>query len=633
MLAIDGSALLTGRADSLVSINGSGRFNRIHASLDLVEFVLSDTMFFQVDGGEVTFDGVTVDVVRKRVLGDSDGGRLTLGGRFDPRGEVDVEGRLERLDVAHLARIFAGRGVDVRGELDAEVSVNGEARDPDVAFSWAMASPGLFDFGFDGSEGRGSYAGRAFLLERATLSAGGDTMSLTGTVSAASDGASEDDPSVEYDLRVAAGDFRLGRLRSLPPGMERISGVLNVDLSVSGRGDSVGVEGDLGLTGGEIRGFGLAHPIRKITVAARAQGSTIALTDARAELGSGSVELSGLVDLSGEGGQTTFYARARLRSPQIVIEDAFEGRPEGALDWGGTPARSTLRGEVVLRDAVVTRSVGLADVVGRRPSVVIVRPERDPRADVQLNIGLDIEDAIEVDSNVAQLSLTGGGLIRGTLLEPRVSGGIETDGGTFTYLDNEFTVETLSVSFPNPNRRDPHVSLTGVTEVEDRSGESYSVTLVLDGYLNEAVPTLTSTPPLSEPDIASLLTFGTTFGGFVSGGSGSDTSGDTFSNLARSAFFSSAFGLAESALERLLGLDRVTFEEAPVESWDLANTGVTIAKQFGDRVHVNYSTAVGRFSGQKVEVSFELTRKLWVETRTDPEGNHAVGLKVQIPFR
>ncbi len=62
-------------------------------------------------------------------------------------------------------------------------------------------------------------------------------------------------------------------------------------------------------------------------------------------------------------------------------------------------------------------------------------------------------------------------------------------------------------------------------------------------------------------------------------------------------------------------------------------TSVTLGKKFGDRLRVNYSTAVGSLSNQKVEISYELAKRFWLETRTDPEGNHAVGLKLQIPFR
>ncbi|MBN2564415.1 MAG: translocation/assembly module TamB domain-containing protein, partial [Candidatus Eisenbacteria bacterium] len=638
-LSLDGSALLTGRADSLVSINGSGQLDRLVVSMDLVDFVLADTMLFQVDDGEVTFDEIGFNLVRKRVLGDSRGGSMSLEGKFDPLGDVDIDAVIADLDVGHLARAFAGgSGMEFRGDLSADVSVRGETRDPDVAFAWTMRSPRLFGFGFDANHGNGTYRGGRLVVETAELSAGDRSISVTGSVLTGSgradgDGRGSKPAPVEYDLTVTARDFRLKRIRVLPPGLDQLSGRLDADMRLSGKGDSVDLRGTLAVSDGSMEGFGLARPIRNLTASVEAQGTAIALKEARADVGSGSVELSGLVNFPGGGAPPTFYARARLRSAEVKIEDTFEGKFEGSLDWGGTPDGSSLQGKLTVADGVVTRSIGLGDVVARGPRVIVVGSAKDRRSDVHLNVDLNIEDELKVDSNLAQLSLAGGGLVRGTLLEPRVSGGVEGEGGTFSYLDNDFTVETLNVSFLDPNRRDPYVALTGTAEVEDRSGQTYEVTVVLDGYLFDAVPVLTSSPALSEPDIFSLLTFGTTFGGLVSGGPDTNTSGDMFRNMARSAFISNAFGLAENALERLLDLDQVIIDEEAMMSGDVASTGVTIGKEFAGRVRVNYTTSVGRFSGQRVEVSFELTRRLSLESRTDPEGNHAIGLKLQIPFK
>ena len=159
------------------------------------------------------------------------------------------------------------------------------------------------------------------------------------------------------------------------------------------------------------------------------------------------------------------------------------------------------------------------------------------------------------------------------------------------------------------------------------------MTARVDGYLNDAVPELTSVPSLSSPDILSLLTFGSTFGALVSGGESTGSSGDNFSNMARRAFLSNAFGLAERTMERLLHLDKVSVDDEQIASGNAADADVTIEKDFGTRLRVNYTTAVGRFSNQRVEVSFELARRLWLETRTNPEGNHAIGIKLQIPFK
>jgi autotransporter translocation and assembly factor TamB len=281
----------------------------------------------------------------------------------------------------------------------------------------------------------------------------------------------------------------------------------------------------------------------------------------------------------------------------------------------------------------VTRSFGVGDLVGRGPKVIVIRRMDDPRASIDLNLDIEIEDALEVDSNVAKLSLEGGASVGGTLLAPRLSGSLRADGGTFSYFRNDFSIDEFTIDFIEAARRDPYIKLAGTAEVDSRSGELYTVTAGVDGYLNDAVPELTSVPVLSSADIMSLLTFGNTLGAMASGGYSTGSSGDNFSNLARGAFLSSAFGLAGKTLERLLHLDRVAIADAQPAAGEGVETDVTIGKDFGRRLRVNYTTSVGRLSNQRIEVSFELARRLWLETRTNPEGNHAVGLKLQIPFK
>ena len=177
------------------------------------------------------------------------------------------------------------------------------------------------------------------------------------------------------------------------------------------------------------------------------------------------------------------------------------------------------------------------------------------------------------------------------------------------------------------------MDLLGTASVTDRAGESYVVTVRFQGFLHDSVPELSSSPPLSEPDIVALLTFGDTVGWLVTGSGSAGSSGDRFVGLARRAFLSSVFGVAESTLERLLRLDTVAVDDEAVLAGDVAGTDVTLGKEFGDRLRVNYTTAVGRFSDQRVEVSFQLTRRLSIETRADPEGNHAIDLRLRLPFR
>jgi autotransporter translocation and assembly factor TamB len=553
---------------------------------------------------------------------------VTVGGFTSLSGETRISATSTGLDVGHLVRALgAGRGSQIRGRLDADALIEGTGGERSVSFSWSVDSPRLFDFGFDRASGSGTFASGVLKIERTELAAGDASIGVAGSVTTRADG------SPEMDLDVVADNFRLKRLTRLPPGLDKIDGRLDVDLKVRGRADSLGIDGTALLSGGKLEGFGLAKPVTGVEMDVQGQGTTIAVRRLRARSGDGSIDASALIDLSVSPADPTFLALASLGSPSFEIKDVIEGKVSGNLSWGGTLSHSALRGRLRAEDAIVTRSIGLSDLMGRGPRVVVIRRTDDPRANVALDLDIEIEEAIKIESNFAKLSLEGGAAVGGTMLAPRLSGSFRADGGTFNYVNNDFSIEELTVNFIEAERRDPYVKLVGVSDVESRSGEQYRVTARVDGYLNDAVPELTSVPALSQPDIFSLLTFGSTFGALVSGGEATGSSGDNFSSLARRAFLSNAFGLAERTMERLLHLDKVTFDDEEITYGNAADADVMIEKDFGGRLRVNYTTAVGRFSNQRVEVSFELARRLWLSTRTDPEGNHAIGLKLQIPFK
>jgi len=632
---LDGSVLLTGTVDSLASVNGSGQFAKLSAAFDLAEFTLADTVGFEVEGGVFRVDQLVIDVVRTHVLGEPDGGRLVLSSSVVPGGDVSLDLTAEDLDVGHVARALGySSGSQFRGRLNAEAVVGGLPSDPHASFSWFVDSPRIADFGFDRAQGAGTLEAGVLKLETAEFLADDRALRITGEFDVRSD---DEGTLPGFDMGLTAEGFRLKALTALPPELMSLKGRVDADLRVRRSSDGVSADGTLSLTDGEVGSADLAKPARRVSLDLDVEGETVLLNRATAEFGAGSIHVSGLADLSSGLDDPTFFMTGQFRAPEFEIENTLEGRIAGNIDWGGTFSRSVLRGHMVIEEMTVTRSVGVSDLIGRAPTVTIVRRQDDPGEAVSLDLDVEIEDAIEVYSNVADLSLEGGASIGGTLAEPRISGSVHAEEGTFSYLDNDFEIDALSVSFIDPERRDPYVDLSGTAEVESRSGESYQVTARLNGYLSDAVPELHSTPSLSRPDIVSLLTFGDTFGTMTSGEPGSDSSGGAFSHLASTVFLSSAFGLAESTLERFLRLDRVAFEQEALESGDESETetetSVTLGKKFGDRLRVNYSTAVGSLSNQKVEISFELAKRFWLETRTDPEGNHAIGLKLQIPFR
>jgi autotransporter translocation and assembly factor TamB len=634
--SIDGEGLLTGRADSLGSMHGRGTFDDISAAFDLMSFSLSEPFSFEVAGGDLSFDRLALHAVGRRVLGAAGGGTIIASGSVTHQGDANMTVAVADLDVGRMARAFAPAAAPVvEGRLDLNATLSGKIDAPTVNLVWDVASPSVGGVGFDRLGGEATLEPGVLRVANAALVARGQTVTVAGTVPLTSPHdrrGGELSGAPPLDLTIAAQHFRLDRIASLPPGVKSLKGELNVDLRITGSLDAPAIEGTAAVARGSFQGFGLSRPIENIAIETEAAGSALVLKRLEAGLGSGKVGGTGFIQL-GKPADVTFWVKTKLDSPEVSIPGMFDARAHGALTWVGSPAKSQLAGKVTIEKLEVTYPFGLADILTRRPTHVVVKKPGARRSEVALDLDVAIEDKVSVTNDLTTVDLRGGVHVGGTAASPSFSGGVYAESGTVRYLGNEFKLQSFDMSFTDPRRRDPHVDVVATADVEDRAGELYLITLALHGYLFDVVPELTSTPDLSSPDIVALLTFGDRMGSLFVGGGEPGSSRDTFADLARKAFLGSLFGVAENTLERLLRLDRIAVDEAAVMQNGLTGADVTIGKRFGGRVSVNYTTAVGRFDEREVEVSLQVTKLLSLESRADPEGNHAVELKVHVPFK
>jgi len=631
MLRIDGSLLVTGLVDSLASVNGRGDLNELSLALAPARVALADSFSFEIDGGDIWLENLVLDLTRTRVLTEAAGGRLVASGFIGVRDSVDVSVRLDSLDVATLFRVVSpGPTTPLAGRLDLSGAVRGRLSAPTVEARWSMDRPRIVGLGFDSFDGLVHTEGDRVVLDHATLRSAGDSLTVTGSVGPPDVGPDAEEAAPRpVDFAVTSGGIDLSRLSALPPGVDEAGGTFTADIAVGGTTGRPTFEGTLGIADGRFLGFGMVEPARGIELEVAALGRAFSLQEAVVELGSGRITADGTYDLASNG---SFRLRARLDAPEIRITDVLDARLGGRVAWAGDGERSSISGGIDIEKADVFYEFSIAELASRRVRRVAVRASEDPRSRIGLDLEIDVDDEISFSSNLAELELSGGMRLAGTLLRPRPTGSFYTESGTFQYLGTEFELETLNVSWRDPRRNDPYISLVARADVEARSGDSYSVTITFDDYWYDGTFGFTSSPPLSEPDIIALLTFGDTVGGVVTGGDRPGTSRSSFSEIARKTFVGRVFGVAESTLEDLLDLDVVAIDEETTEEGSLVEgAGVTVGKRFG-RVAISYTTAVGRFEEREVEVSFFLTDHLSLVTRADPGGNHAARIKLHIPI-
>ncbi len=630
LFTITGGASVAGRADSLETLRGTGRFEGAEAAWGFVSFSLAEPFDFSVEGRAVAVDSLTVEIARRRALGEEPGGTVSVSGGVDAAGALDVALRTTELDVAHLMRaLMPGTDPVLTGTLTADAAVGGTLGEPSVSFSWDLARPTIAGVRFDSLTGSGSADAYALELDPARLSLDGSDLIVSGVFPLQRAQGPPLYPGMyagvrELDLAIRAYRFRLNRTKGLPDGVKRLEAVIEADLRLTGAVEAPDVQGDVVLSGGRVELVALEQPIRDVRLRVTGTGGSARLEEAFARIGSGSIRLDG--ELSTSGGGRGFELRAEVDGVDVTIPDVADALIDGELEWSGTPVASTIRGDVGVDKATVTYKVNLSEVLARRPRAVVTPVEGTGLDRIGLDITANLESPLEVDSNIAIMELTGGVRAGGSLARPSLSGGVSADAGIVRYLGQEFEVRTFAVRYTDPRRRVPFVDVVATADVESGAGELYTVTVRYQGFGGEAVPELSSVPPLSEPDIVALLTFGQTMGGLTSG-SGSGSAGESFSSLARSAFISGLYGVAEATAKRWLNLDTVDVITEEGAEGGLADAQVTVGKRFGRRLSVDYTTDLGGFEGQTVGLSWRMTDTISIETKANQEGNHAIGVK------
>jgi outer membrane protein assembly complex protein YaeT len=127
---------------------------------------------------------------------------------------------------------------------------------------------------------------------------------------------------------------------------------------------------------------------------------------------------------------------------------------------------------------------------------------------LNLNIELSTVDAFIIENNVADLELDANIRVSGTAFDPRLSGFVRSrQSGQIVFGNHEYEVEQASLDFQDTDPLEGQLSVTSHTQI--RHGyDNLKVTLTISGTITNLEFGLSSSPPRSEIELASLLITG-----------------------------------------------------------------------------------------------------------------------------
>jgi len=259
-----------------------------------------------------------------------------------------------------------------------------------------------------------------------------------------------------------------------------------------------------------------APPLENIVLAVEAEDTRLRITEGRASLGGGRIDVRGGVDFSDFKNPRVDLAldgRALLvhRSDQINL------RTDARLTLTGTPQASRLSGDLDVVQSLYIRDfeilpIGLAGTRLQAPSLPTFEaaskpelPENSILRRIALDLRISTRDPVLLRSNLAHGDLSGEVRIGGTAANPGPEGTIRVTNGSARLPFSRMQLTDGELMFRPEAPTDPILRMQGVSTVG-----GHRVRLFFFGPVSSPNLVLTSTPPLPEEEIMNLLATGAT---------------------------------------------------------------------------------------------------------------------------
>jgi autotransporter translocation and assembly factor TamB len=618
--------------------------NELHVSALQIEYAKQRWMLSSTAGSPVvSWSGTTLSA-RDLVFDTGTGapGRLSIEGelgRSTAAGELTLRAR--DVPIADLPPLFPSI-TGYRGQLNGTVTISGTVSEPGISADLTLSNGGVRQFAFQSLSAKGRWDGDVITGDVRLDQSPGIWFTASGSVPI--DLFSNTASKTPVDVALRSSPIELALLEGLTTSVRNVAGTLQLDMTAKGPADNPVLDGfadvkgasfEVPTTGARYRN-GSAH----ITLSPSAINvANVHLEDSRGN----PVELTGtaattselkLGDLGFEISATQFEVlRNELGTLGVNGVLTISGRLPDLLVSGDIAVdRGTLdAAEILLRmqrpyATITPQTAAPADTGGAIaalpvPALPAIWDHLQLRLRVHASNNLIVRGdnmrlSRESLADIGDINAVFGGDLS-IRKEPHrrmeLSGTLQAVRGTYAFQGRRFTIERgATLRFPGGPSLDP---LLGITATRTVSG--VVIRAVLRGSASAPELELTSSPPLEQSDILSLLLFNRPANELAAGQR--NELAVQAATLASGFVVSPAF----SELAERLGLDFLQLE--PTTSGNSAAFRLSAGREIWRGLFVTYSREFSSDPYNEVFIEYELNQYL----RLRASGSDAPGARTR----
>lgn len=420
---------------------------------------------------------------------------------------------------------------------------------------------------------------------------------------------------------VIAGNLDLFLLQIFTKVVGKGEGVVDIKLGISGKPSRV--EGAISLRNGVIGLKGFEPVFRDISGTASLKGGTLLIETLGGRVGEGRFKGEGSIQMEGVALKRTDIlfdlSGVRLAYPKWLPSEV-----EGSLRLSGEYPLLLLSGDINIVKARYSERVDWATLL---PSLKQRLKEPAARKEGETTLMLDIN--IKADRNIIFENNVGKGELKGNLRLKGDAGGIGMVGnvemitGKVFYKEHEFVITSGVIEFPDPKKIEAVFDFSAEGKVRD-----YTIQILVQGNINDLKVTMTSTPSLSDLDIASLLSFGLTSKEFMATGAGAPA-------YEAASFVSREM---EGKFKDYVGFDRFHIDPYYSKATGTTEPKLTVGKDISEDVMLIYSRSLSSAGEQEAQMEYKLYKNLsviggWSSFGASRQGDLGADMKFRFEFR
>jgi hypothetical protein len=427
------------------------------------------------------------------------------------------------------------------------------------------------------------------------------------------------DPGLEFEMT----RIPLSLLESFIPDFHVKSGTLAGNGKIIIHNGKLCSQGNLHLDKGILSFDWLDSDIGPLNGDFSLRGDSLIINSLKGKMGKGKIEATGNtailqggffhIDIAAKGSditlQMTDLINLNIRTMSVRLTDEGKGY--------------LIEGNMFLGPTTFVRDIRINDLLEMSKEKNSFLRQNDPLNKWVLKIDVGLQQNFFINMNLGNLQLDGNIAVSGTAASPQYLGEIKVVQGYLNYLDRQFEISKGLLIFDNPFVLNPIFEISASSDVFAYAPGSiqpitYMINLSLTGNLEHPVILLSSVPQLSEPDILSVLTLGTTLNAV-----GSDVASRIGSLVGQELL-----GLGARRLGKILGLESLSISGGLIGSG--SGPSVTLTKSISQRIIVTYQTGITNLNQQRFSAILRLFPFLYLVGGTDQSGNADIKLNYRI---